>query len=149
MHVKAPAAAEEDGAADMEVLRDNEEGVESEDCLGADDGVEGAETRVVAHDAVLGNAGRDERALHVGRLVIAFDVVVAADDQRLHAPRLPKFRRSSDASLEKEVAAPVAEPFRAAQHYGGAALGRLALVPDGRHSFCGGDEYGRVARGDE
>ena len=149
MHVKAPAAAEEDGAADVEVLRDDEEGVESEDCLGADDGVEGAEARVVAHDAVLWDAGRDKRALHVGRLVIALYVVVAADDQRLHAPRLPKFRRRFDASLEKEVAAPVAEPFRAAQHYGGAALGRLALVPDGRHATGRGDEYGRVACGDE
>ena len=39
MHVEAPAAAEEDRAADMEVLQDNEEGVESEDRLGADDGV--------------------------------------------------------------------------------------------------------------
>lgn len=72
-------AGQENGALIVESLGDDCDAAQAENFFGANDGIDGAKTCVIANDVVGGNAGGDEMILHSSGFVVAGDMVVAAN----------------------------------------------------------------------
>ena len=136
-------------------LRDDDERVESENLLRPHDRVERAEARVVADDLRLGNARLHERRLHVGRLVVCFDVVVAAHDEAVHLARLVELRRRHDPPREVEVGKSVGKRLAAAEHHARAQTWKRGNRLGIEHAAARREAYGkrcatpRQERGDD
>jgi RNA polymerase primary sigma factor len=69
----------------------------------SDDGVKGAESRIVAVDRGLRHSCRDESLLHVRGFIVALGGIVSADDQGPNLSRMVELCRSLDPGVEKTV----------------------------------------------
>ena len=95
--VDSKMVADVEGSLVVELLGYNSDGVLAKDLLGADHGVEGAETGIVKHNAAVRNAFGNEVVFHVLRLVVGLVVVVAADKDYLDLSCFVEVYRGFDA----------------------------------------------------
>ena len=87
----------------MKTLGDDDEVLLTEDALGANDGVESAQARIVTVYVIGRHAFLDEGILHVGGFVVAVAMVVTADQQELDFASVIKLGGGLHTGVKKGV----------------------------------------------
>ena len=131
---------EEDGTLVVEVLGNDGDIVLAKDFFDTDDRVQCAEAGIIQVDAISGNAFFDEGVFHVGGLVVALRVVVAADDQVVDFIVKEKTCGGAHAIFEIGIGVTTHDFFGTAEDKGDMAMRDRGYIRVGLIVGCAGDD---------